>query len=34
MNLIEIAPGITVEQLKEVTPAKYNVASDLKQMMQ
>jgi len=34
MNLIEIAPGTTVEQLKAVTPAKYNIASDLKEMMQ
>ena len=34
MNLIELAPGVTVDQLKAVTPAKYNVASDLKEMMQ
>jgi 3-oxoacid CoA-transferase len=34
MTLIEIAEGITLDQLKAATPAEYHVSSDLKTMQQ
>lgn len=32
LTLVELAPGVTQEQVKEATPAKYTVSPDLKTM--
>lgn len=34
MTLVELAPGVSLEEVKSKTAAKFEVSSDLKQMEQ